>query len=138
MRSVRRAGYGLGLALVCLASTAMGRADEPKPVKITDKDNDGKVLLVKGQELIVTLDITTGTGYTWLVKRVDDKQLEQTGKPKEEREENKPGAPARLVFRFKALKPGTTPLELDYKRPFEKEAKPAKTFQVKVTIKEAE
>src|SRR5262249_6772160 len=121
MRSVQRMSVGpvlLILSMILLGSAAppsgAALADEPKPATVTEKDNDGKVTLTKGQELVVNLEITTGTGYTWQAARSDAKQLEQAGKPKVELKEEKPGAVARQVFRFKALTPGTTTLEMHY------------------------
>src|SRR5262245_20335956 len=106
-----------------------------KPVAVTEKDKDGKVTIAKGKELAVSLEITTGTGYTWQVGKVDKKQLEQLGEPKTEKPENgRLGAKAQQVFKFKALSAGTSTLELNYLRPFEKEKKPPKTFAIKVTV----
>ena len=125
------------LATVFLCFAGRGTAaDEPKPVTLTDKNNDGKVTLTKGQQLVVRLKITTGTGFTWVVAKKDAKLLEQVGKAAVEREKNRPGAPAMMVFKFKTLKTGKGTLALEYKRPFEKDKPAAKTFKVTVTVKE--
>jgi predicted secreted protein len=44
------------------------------------------------------------------------------------------GGKATMIFRFQAVA-GTSDLELHYKRPFEKDKKPAKTFKVTVEVK---
>ena len=136
--SAKSRWLGVFLTLAFLGWSGPTWADEAKPVTVTDKDNDGKVSLTKGQELVVRLEIRTGTGFTWEVSPVEGKRLEQLGKPALERGSGgRAGGPAFQVFRFKAVRAGTTTLELNYRRPFEKNAKPARTFKIKVTVKEA-
>jgi inhibitor of cysteine peptidase len=45
------------------------------------------------------------------------------------------GGKTTQVFAFKAAAAGTSNLELHYKRPFEKDKEPAKTFKVTVEVK---
>jgi predicted secreted protein len=124
------------LTLVCLVLQAAG--DEP--VTATEKSNKGTIALVKGQELRVSLEGRAGTGYTWQVKEKPAKLLAQIGEAKIEQSDDGPrvGGPTRYVFRFRALAAGAGTLALEYLRPFEKGVKPAKTFQLKVTVKEKE
>jgi predicted secreted protein len=138
MRFLLHQGGRLSLAVVavaCLCLPARGKDDAPKPVTVTDKENDGKVTLAKGQELIVRLVANPTTGFTWVVSKKAEKQLKQVGKPVVEKGTGRIGAPSKMVYRFKALKAGTDTLELHYLRTFEKGKKPAKTFKVKVTVK---
>lgn len=137
MRGLLETGRQWGLAMAILIGLGGSVvAEQPKPVTVTEKESGNKVALAKGQELVVSLEIRTGTGYTWQVAGLDGKLLEQVGKPVLERTDNKPGAPARQVFRFKATAAGSGMLELNYLRPFEKDAKPAKQFKMSVAVKE--
>src|SRR6266702_3775821 len=129
--------------LACLSilalSTVYGddKDKKDKPTTVTEKDNEGKVTVIKGKELLVSLDIIQGTGYTWEVAKKDDKQLEKVGDPTiEKAQKGVVGGKAQQVFRFKAAEKGDTTLELNYRRPFEKDKDPAKTFKIKVTVKE--
>src|SRR5262249_21654914 len=107
------------LAAACLCLPGSGRAAEAKPVTVTEKNKGDTVNLAKGQELVVRLPIRSGTGFTWIIIKQDDKQLKKMGDPKVERDKGgKIGGLAKQVFRFKALKAGTSTLELHYLRPF--------------------
>jgi len=45
------------------------------------------------------------------------------------------GAPGDMTFRFRAESPGTTALELAYRRPFEPAVAPAKTIRYDVIVR---
>ena len=45
------------------------------------------------------------------------------------------GGGGRQIFEFQALEPGRSELELVYRRPFEKDVKPAQTFKITFDIK---
>jgi inhibitor of cysteine peptidase len=125
----------LGL-IVAVCGPVQGDTPRPlKEVKVTEKENGGTVSLVPGQELVVSLAVTTGTGYTWQTAAAPKGALKQVGEPKVERPNpSRPGAPARQVFRFVAEAAGEGKLDLQYRRPFEKNAKPARTFTLKVVV----
>ena len=125
------------LTVGCLVLQAAHAVAE-EPVTATEKSHKGTIALVKGQELRVSLEGRAGTGYTWQVKEKPVKLLAQIGEAKIEQSDDRArvGGPVRHVFRFRALAAGDGTLALEYLRPFEKGVKPAKTFQVKVTVKE--
>src|SRR6266478_5977993 len=96
---------------------------------IVASDGNGTVTLEQGKELVVKLTTQAGTGYTWRVSKNDEKILEPIGKqPTMEKAVKRKliGDPLLSVFRFRAVAAGSANLELEYVRPFEKEAKPAK------------
>jgi inhibitor of cysteine peptidase len=132
----------LALALVtaCLGLPAMQAADSEQghPRILTEKSDRESISLERGQELRVRLSGQAGTGYSWELTKKPDKILKQLGDSTQEQAQDGPrvGGPVVTVFRFKALAVGSGDLKLQYRRPFEKEAKPAKTFQVKITVKE--
>jgi inhibitor of cysteine peptidase len=138
MRHLKQALLLAG-ALALLTSSA-GLADnegkdKDKAVTVTDKEDMGKVTVPKGAALVVRLPITTGTGYTWVIARNNADQLKPAGKPTVERPARPvPGAKTTQVFRFDAATAGTSELTLEYKRPFEKDKAPAKTYKITVKV----
>ncbi|HLN29843.1 MAG TPA: protease inhibitor I42 family protein [Gemmataceae bacterium] len=105
-------------------------------VTVTERDNNTTISLAKNDVLAVKLEAQLGTGYDWSFHGNDPKKLKETGKPEVESEgDGLPGKIEHEVFRFKAKCSGDTKLDFDYKRPFEKDEKPLKTFHIKVTIK---
>jgi len=113
------------------------RQDQPAATVVTDKDAGGKVTLRKGGTLLVKLGAQAGTGYTWVVARNNEKVLEPAGKPTTERagKGKQVGGPELLVQKFKAVGEGESKLEMQYKRTFEKDKKPAREFSVTVTVR---
>jgi inhibitor of cysteine peptidase len=122
--------------LTALAFAAAGGQPGGKTVTLTDKDADAKVELAKGDKLVVKLAANPTTGFTWVIASKEDDKLKSTGKPTYEAPEQKAvGAGGTQVFTFTAEAAGAAEVEMQYKRTFEKDKEPAKTFKFKVTIK---
>ena len=143
MRAVILSGVaGLCLASAMLAqqpgvsaSGAPGKADA-SALTLTDQDNGKAIELASGAMLIVQLPSNPSTGYSWSaqgdtspLKLVKSNQVEQ------KQSSQRVGAPGIQVLQFKATGPGTTTLDLAYRRPWEKDVPPAKAFSVKVTVR---
>ena len=104
-------------------------------VTVTKADNDQTVKVATGGQVIVKLPWSPGTGYDWGLTRSDPSMLRQEGEARTEpAKEPMPGAPETRIFLFKALKAGSTALEFQYRRPFEKDAPPVESFRVQVVI----
>ncbi len=137
-----RAGRGYPVVLVLaavLASIPAGSrgaiATVGNTVRVTVADNGRTVTLAGGDTLVVSLASTPGTGFGWKVAQVDDKVLREMGAPEFIHGPHPmPGAPATQVFRFVATGAGSTGLELDYARPWERGVPPARTFHLGVTV----
>ncbi|MCI0456140.1 MAG: protease inhibitor I42 family protein [Gemmataceae bacterium] len=128
---------GAAWFVLSAAGTAHAQGKDEKAVTLTIKDNEGKTRLAAGTTLVVKLDMQAGTGYGWVVARSDAKVLKSLGKPTIERPDKDKkvvGGKATQVFRFEAVAKGTGELELHYKRVFEKDKPPAKTFKVQVVV----
>ena len=98
--------------------------------KAQDTDGGSRLYLIDGDTLIVRLPATPSTGFGWAVLR-NSPTLKQAGEPKfEPPAPGVPGAEGTQVLEFHVSGPGTAWLELGYKRPFEKDAKPTKTWSV--------
>ncbi len=106
-----------------------------KVITVTKKDHDSTVRLQNGGMLAVRLEWSPGTGNSWTVASSDGDYLQVQGEPKSEPNKHpKPGAPEMMVFHFKALKAGSTTLQMVLKRPFGKDTEPADHFSIKVAI----
>jgi inhibitor of cysteine peptidase len=117
-----------------------GRADvlDEKTVTITDKDKDAKVELAKGDKLLVKLAANPTTGFTWVIASKEDDKLKSAGKPDYEpanKDKKIVGGGGTQTFTFTAQAVGEVQVEMQYKRPFEKDKDSAKTYKFKVTIK---
>jgi predicted secreted protein len=104
-------------------------------VVLTDADNGKEVALSTEGTLTVKLPAQMGTGYSWQVEDVDKDRLAPPDKPTlESTAKDTAGGTDLQVFTFKPVKAGTTALKFRYVRPWEKDAKPQKTFSVNVKI----
>jgi inhibitor of cysteine peptidase len=130
----------LGLAALTAESAAFGdKEKDPKgktvTVTVKAKDKEGKVKLARGETLEVRLPSNRTTGFSWQLAKYDKDKLKSQGKPEYERPKKPlPGAGSVEVFRFTAEAAGKSELELVYKRPFEKDKPPAKTYKLTVEI----
>ncbi len=140
----RTAAIGARLGMIVLAVlltsiTACSRGGGNAPASttsVTEADNYHAVTIAPGDTLVVSLKSTPGTGFSWKIGKIDDKLLRQQGEPQLIKAANPmPGAPATQVFRFVATSGGSTGLELDYVRPWEKSAPPERTFYLGVTVR---
>ena len=99
---------------------------------------DGRVALVLGQMLTVTLESNPSTGYRWEWVEDQGSILEQIGeaefKPSETGEPPLVGAGGWEIFRFTAVSTGQMTLRLVYRRPWEEGVEPLKTFSLQVTV----
>jgi predicted secreted protein len=120
----------------CSRSDIAGNTGSGNTINVTQADNERALTLDSGDKLVVSLASTPGTGFGWKVADVDAKVLRQTGAPELiPNPHPMPGAPATQVFRFVATGSGSAGLELDYVRPWEKSAAPARTFHLGVTVR---
>jgi inhibitor of cysteine peptidase len=99
---------------------------------------DGQVTLEIGQVFAVTLESNPSTGYGWEWVASPDSIVEQVGEPEfKPRETGDPplvGAGGWQVFTFQAAHPGQTTLTFVYRRPWEEDIEPLKTFSLHVVV----
>ncbi len=104
-----------------------------KDVVFTEADNGGSYTLDVGDTVKVVLDGNPTTGFMWAVASPEKrlKVVDSTFVP------SSPlcGAGGTYTFTFKAADHGKEALLLTYRRPWEKEVEPAKTFKVDLAIK---
>ena len=121
----------LAVASLTLASCSKG---PPQTIEVTAKDKGATLVLARDRSLEITLPANRTTGYAWTLvsdgKPTLEPQLPSVYTPQGEM----PGAGGVERFVFKALQPGTALIKMIYQRPFEPEAAPAQTFEVKVSV----
>jgi predicted secreted protein len=120
------------LSLGAAAAAAM-----PAPLSLSEADSGSRVALEPGQGLTLSLPTAAAAGYRWRILRLDRQVLEESGDPLEQPgPAGIPGAPGRVEYRFRAGASGTTPLELELRRPFEAPTvRPARRFGVTIRVR---
>lgn len=128
---------GGALLTLGLALSVTSRGGEERKTILTVKDNDANVKLAKGATLIVRLEGTAGTGFSWTIAKNDKTTLKPLGEPKVKTPDGakKIGGARVWEFTFQTLDAGISELLLEYKRPFEKDKPAAKSFKAKIEIR---
>lgn len=105
----------------------------PSAVAITDQDNGKDIDLPAGGTLVLRLKSNPSTGYTWAVKGDPSPlRLVKSSTKKNGQNSHVVGAPVTQEFRLTAVSAGMGSLTLEYRRPWEHDVAPVKTFQVRV------
>ena len=127
----------LALAIVALATalgaTACSGSDDSSSSSVPVFRDGDSIAVENGQEFVIALTANPSTGYTWdagpndNVKYLSSKQVNASS--------GAIGAAGTQELTFKAIKTGSSTLELAYARQFEGGVPPAETasFAVKVT-----
>lgn len=110
-------------------------AAKADPIQLTDKDAGKSIEARVGDTIQVSLEGNLSTGYNWVMAPQDPAILEQQGEAEFKAVDEKLGAPGLITTTFKAAKKGQTTLRLEYKRPWEKEVTPEKTFEATILVK---
>jgi inhibitor of cysteine peptidase len=105
------------------------------PLKIGAPDAGETVTLKTGDTLLIELDGNITTGFNWIPAPQDPVLLEQVGESEVTPASDLPGAPGKILLQFKAVARGQAVLRLDYKRSWETNVAPEKTFEVTVVVK---
>ncbi|MEO8485633.1 MAG: protease inhibitor I42 family protein [Betaproteobacteria bacterium] len=130
----------LAVALAACSSNPVSDTWNLAPiVRNSDASIDGRSEIVKrGDTIAVHLDANPSTGYRWELTRLAGASVAQIGLPDYQPETAagvpRVGAPGHASFRFRALTPGTSSIELAYRRPWETNVAPAKTVRFEIAV----
>ena len=109
-----------------------GSPEDAKEGKINPTQIHSKV----GTSFTIILAANHTTGYSWrLAKPVDSKILKQLSETYSEDNSGRIGSGGKEMWTFEPLSKGTTDIEFEYARPFEKDAAPVNTAKYTVEIK---
>ena len=133
------AAFALPFVVACSSNPAVDFWNRAPIVRNSDASIDGRSETVKrGDTLAVHLDATPSTGYRWELARLAGASVVQVGLPDYQPETAagvpRVGAEGHTTFRFRALSPGTSSIELAYRRPFETGVAAAKTVRFEIAV----
>ncbi len=103
-------------------------------LELTERDNGRSVTLLLTRTLSLTLPGNPTTGFTWEPASLDRGILAMEPEPSFVPDSSLIGAGGKFIFSFVPRKPGTTSLKLVYHRPWEKDVKPLRVFELTVTV----
>ena len=121
-----------GLAMPVAATAA--ETAPPATVEIGELGQNASVQLRVGDTLRVVLPSTPSTGYSWQPSGDDTASAVQVKSSKYDAGQSRPGASGTQTITLTAKAPGQDHLRLNYVRPWEKGAKPARTYAVSITV----
>jgi len=140
---------GIILALVCAAETmccasVRSRGDitscaffsDAAEMVITDRWNNKTIRATVRQILTLRLNVIPSTGSSWFLAEIDHRLLREVTPPElKPLKKPRPGGRTVQIFRFAALKSGTTSLKLEYRRQTHNAvSRPPRQFVLKVDI----
>jgi inhibitor of cysteine peptidase len=123
----------LVLAWLLLFSPAV-MASDPATLTVTKAQHGREIALKVGSILEIELPGQGGTGYSWLEQATGApclKLMDQTTRPDKQ---GRLGGPVIQVWRFKAVKPGTTEIKMAYYRAWEGVGTAKDHFLIKLHI----
>jgi predicted secreted protein len=128
--------FSLMLAAQQPQSPGAQHKSAPSVVIITDQDNGKDIDLPAGGTLVIRLKSNPSTGYSWAIKGDPSPlRLVKSSTKKNGQNSHVVGAPVTQEFRLTTATAGRASLTLEYRRPWELAAGPAKTFSVKVNAR---
>lgn len=123
---------------VCTASFAQQAPSAPNTsnVVLTEQDNGSDIDLTIGATLVVKLPSNPSTGYNWTVAgEPSPLKLQKASFHKAKTKANSVGASGTAVFQLSASASGMATLTLVYRRSWEYNVPPIKTFTVRVDVR---
>ena len=132
-----RAALPVGAIVAAMLAFAPALAQGPtRAVVVSELQNGTTVELSRGQRLVVRLDTRSGTGFSWAPAGPSNGVL-RLAKSETRRGPSMPGAPAAQIFTFVPVGPGTADIEFNYRRPWLKDQPPARTYRLRVVVRDA-
>ena len=112
-------------------------APAPTALRVDERNAGAPIALARGQTLVIVLEANVTTGYRWEVEKGFTPTLVQIGTADYTARAGAPaiGASGEMTFRFRADAPGSTALELAYRRPFEPAVASAKALRYDITVR---
>jgi len=117
--------------------TSVAMAANPgQAITITEQDSGKTISMATGQTLFVGLASNPSTGYQWMLQGTPAPlELAKSDFAGDPQQSNVPGAGGTQQLQLTAKAAGTVVLTLEYRRPWEKDVPPARTYAVTVVVK---
>jgi inhibitor of cysteine peptidase len=125
-----------GALLIMWACEASPPCAQPSEIRLTEGQTGSTVELAAGQMLNITLPTQGGTGFSWDLAGATGapvRLVRSDTRPAQDR--NLPGGPELQSFVFEPIAAGSGDIEFGYRRPWEKNTPPARTFVVHVVVR---
>jgi inhibitor of cysteine peptidase len=130
------------LIFVCVAALGQQAASASKAqpsspaVILTERDNGTDIDITIGSALVVQLPSNPSTGYNWTIAgEPSPLKLQKTSFRKGATKASSVGASGTAIFQLRASSPGLATLTLIYRRSWEYNVAPIKTFTVRVDVR---
>lgn len=133
MKLTRLMTLGLAGAL----AAAVGCAKSATVIQLDARNNGTAVRLSVGGKLKLSLASNITTGYSWELVELDTTVVENTAQEyvPDPAPEGMVGVGGTEIWDFTGRSPGTTPLRLEYRRPWEpKDIEAADSFELAITV----
>jgi inhibitor of cysteine peptidase len=120
--------------VILLGALCIGAgAQSSKMIKVDDSFNGREIPLQIGEALEVAIAENATTGFQWFVKTKPDFLMEfQDTEPAQSAPSGPPGKGRIHRFYFRATTAGTGELDLEYRRSWEKQKAPARTYKLRI------
>jgi predicted secreted protein len=130
---LRRIGFSLVLLIAAIALIAAGR-QRGITLRLEQADSGSTITVHPGDTLEIVLQGNPTTGYIWEVKPGSEALLKQKGDPTFTPDSKALGSEGRMTFKFDVVAVGKGSLVLLYRRTFEPEARPLRTFGIRIVV----
>jgi len=128
--------YLIRILLICVViGTSASACSAVGEVNLDASDDGSQIELNQGRFLVINLEGNLTTGYTWEAAGFDAQILRQVGDVGFTPDSGLIGSGGVQNLRFQAQQSGKTALELVYRRPWEIEVEPLKSFSVRVVVR---
>ena len=108
------------------------------PVTLTSAASGRLVELRRSQELVIRLEANPSTGYHWEIAESAPTALKQLGEGQYEPASvptGRVGGGGMMTWRFRAVRTASDTLRFVYRRPWEKDSRPAQTFIYTIIVR---
>ncbi len=121
--------------LLCIGMLLLTCSQNP-PANLLTREDQGKLIPCQlRQEFVVELESNPATGFSWQLDKGDNPYVKLLREEFIPGDRKRLGAPGKQLFHFQAMAIGRTPLVMEYRRAWEGETPPAKTFSVTLVIR---
>jgi len=128
------AAIAVAVPMACGPKKVQPLVQIPPALKIAQTDN-GKILDVeRGRRIEIALRGNPSTGYQWMLMK-KAAGVGQLGQPAFKPDSKQIGAPGLETLRFRAIRSGRSVIALGWRRPWEKNVPPARTFSVTLIVR---
>lgn len=131
---------GIMATLLGLSLLLSGCVTPPAIHSVHEADHGRTLRLSSGDLVVVQLDANPSTGYSWQPQKLNSQVLAQVNGPEftpYSSLKNSPrvGSGGWVTFKYRALGPGSSPIQLDYLRVWETNTAPVRSFQLQVDVR---